>query len=189
MLDSDRFTEYVFNPADPTDSVPDIQGDIGAFCDFGDPLTPFGLTRGGPSVPCDIVDEADHVMFLGGSFPTYTWSLAPTLRFLQNQLEVFGLFEGQYGRWLACLDCGDRSGLTGEQNSFQGWVQTDPVYQAAQDFNDDRWQGRFKADFWMLREIGARYQLPQSIVGNLGMDRASIAISGNTLWPLWRKLW
>ncbi len=189
LLDSAHFTEYVVNPSDPTDSIFDLEGDIDAWCDFGDPLTPFGLTRGGPSVPCDVSDDADHVMFLGSSFPTYTWSLAPTLRFLQNQLEVFGLFEGQYGRWLACLDCGSRSGTTGTQNARLGWTQEDPVYQAAQSFNDDRWQGRFKADFWKLREIGARYQLPQSLAGSIGMDRASLAISANNLWTVWRRQW
>ena len=191
LLDSAQFTEYVVNPSDPTDSVIDIQGAFDASCDFGDPLTPGGQTRGGPSVPCSVVNRADQKMFLGAAYPSYTWSIAPTLRFLQNRLEVFALFEGQYGRWLAnnAVRNQSRRLFDNDENARRAWTWDDPVYEAGQDWNDERYQGKFRGDFWKMRELGARYQLPQSIAGSLGMDRASIAVSGNNLWTVWRKQW
>ena len=154
-----------------------------------DPLTRSGLGQGGLSVPCDLADDFGQELLIGSAFPSHTWSIAPTLRFLQNRLEVFALAEGRYGTWRYCLDCAQRSGLTGDQNARGSWLETDPELVAGQTFNDDRYQGRFDASFWRVREIGARYQIPQSISGNLGMDRASISVSATNLWTVWRRQW
>jgi hypothetical protein len=53
--------------------------------------------------------------------------------------------------------------------------------------DDDRYQGRFDASFWRLREISARYQLPSSLVSRTGADRASVSLSARNLWFLWRR--
>ena len=43
-----------------------------------------------------------------------------------------------------------------------------------------------KTDFWKLREIGLRYNLPESLTQRIGADRASLAFSGRELGILWR---
>jgi hypothetical protein len=53
-------------------------------------------------------------------------------------------------------------------------------------FADRTIQWLFDADFWKLREIGASYDLPQSITQRAGADRASISVSARELGTLWR---
>jgi hypothetical protein len=105
---------------------------------------------------------------------------------LQNQLQIFALAEGQYGR------LGDDSGhLWGHNynNSQVSRVEDDPLWVA-----QDRASGTgcnfdkcmFDASFWKLRELGMRYNLPQSLIGRTGASRASLAFSARNLWTIWR---
>jgi hypothetical protein len=199
VLDDENFREGWFYPnvvSHTMDSAmfsnPDnILSPVLTWCDFGDPLSDDGLALGGPSVPCNVSAGADQQLMWGPAFPTYTWSIAPTLRFFQNSLEVFGLVEGQYGRWLADLGSDFRSNaLIDTNNNAQGWLRTDATYLGARVIADDeRWTGRYSADFWKLREIGARYQLPQSVVSSLGVDRASISFAASNIFTIWRRTW
>ena len=50
---------------------------------------------------------------------------------------------------------------------------------------DSRTQSYFDADFWKLREVGARYNLPQSFVQRTGAERASVAFSARNIWTIW----
>ena len=44
----------------------------------------------------------------------------------------------------------------------------------------------FDQDFWKVREIGARYNLPQSLIGRTGASRASLAFSARNLFTIWQ---
>ena len=173
---------------DPTD----LTAGVVAMCDSGDPNSPQGLAPGGPSRPCAdvIAQDNEGKLMAGPAFPTYTWSVAPTLRFLDNSLELFALAEGQYGRWLANRDLDLRSSgfsFVPAHNSRQSMLRDDTMWEAARQFDDERYHGKFDASFWRLREVGLRYQLPRSLVERTGGDRASISISGRNLWTIWRR--
>jgi hypothetical protein len=179
-MDSAKFSD----PSDFTSAVD-------AWCDFGDPLSIEGLSVGGPSVPCAVEAANDQQLMWAAAFPAFTWSIAPTFRFLQNQLEVYSLIEGQYGRWLANIDVDQQSSTGGTRyNARQSWLRNQATFIGARSIADDeRWTGRYSADFWKVREIGARYQVPQSVVGSLGVDRASIAFSASNMITIWRRQW
>jgi hypothetical protein len=124
-------------------------------------------------------------LFAGRGFATYTWSVGPRVGLFQNQLQLFALAEGQYGR------LGDDSGhLWGHNynNSAISRVEDDAMWVA-----QDRASGTgcnfdkcmFDASFWKLRELGFRYNLPESLVSRTGASRASLAFSARNLWTIW----
>jgi TonB-linked SusC/RagA family outer membrane protein len=182
---------------DPYDNTIGWQG----WCDLGDPDPSLrrkfstspdaGLYPGGASVPCDSAIDAEQTLFIGRGFAPYSWTIAPTMRFLNNTLEVTALAQGQYGRWYADLDAAGRAsdGLIGalQGNARVANTRDDPMWQVGQVVNDDHYQGRFDASFWRLREISVRYQLPRSILETVGVDRASLGLSARNLWYLWRR--
>ena len=193
------FPNVVFTITDSakfTDPHPDsiyVSG-LTTYCDFGDPLSPEGLSRGGPSVPCSVTNTADQELMAAAAYPAYTWSIAPTLRLLQNQLEIYALAEGSYGRWLANIDADGRgtsslSNYVTGSNSRQSSIFTDGNWYGSRQQRDERYTGRYSADFWKLREVGARYQIPQSALASLGIDRASVSASMTNVWTIWRKQW
>jgi hypothetical protein len=111
--------------------------------------------------------------------------VGPRIGLLQGQLQLFALAEGQYGR------LGDDSGHLWGHNyngSAISRVEDDPWWVA-----QDRASGTgcnfdkcmFDASFWKLREVGFRYNLPQSLVGRTGASRASLAFSARNLWTIW----
>jgi hypothetical protein len=73
------------------------------------------------------------------------------------------------------------------RNSRVAYAMDDPFYLVAQEINDERYQGRFDASFWKLREMSLRYQLPRSILDRAGVDRASVSLSGRNLFYIWRR--
>jgi hypothetical protein len=128
-------------------------------------------------------------LLVGNDFYTYTWTVNPTLT-LFNSFRLFAVAQGMYGK-------------TGVENQV-GWgmrynnsycgqaLQLDPaclewrVKNTDGMFADRTIQWLFDADFWKLREIGASYDLPQSLIQRAGADRASISISARELATLWR---
>jgi hypothetical protein len=165
-----------------------------AYCDPGVSLAPagtpaselgkYGLVPGGAVEQCGAIPNQN--LFAGRGFATYTWSVAPRVSLLQNQLQIFALAEGQYGR------IGDDSGhLWGHNynNSQVSRVEDDPLW-VAQDratgtgCNFDKCM--FDASFWKLREVGMRYNLPESLIGRTGASRASLAVSARNIWTIWR---
>ena len=53
---------------------------------------------------------------------------------------------------------------------------------------DDRYVvDRYDATFWKMREMSLRYQLPRSLVERVGVDRASVSLSGRNLFFFWRR--
>jgi hypothetical protein len=43
----------------------------------------------------------------------------------------------------------------------------------------------FDASYWKLREVGARFTIPQSFAARIGADRASLSISAREVETLW----
>jgi len=155
-------------------------------CDGGVPAVPGGppIMQGGETIPCSEYNT-DGIL-LGPAYPTHTFRVSPTLT-LGNNLQLFALAEGVYGRWIASVDAeyACRFYATCRQNV----VKTDAKFLAGiNTFTyDDRYRGRYPADFWKLRQVGFRYNLPQSIVGRSGADRASLSVTANNLWVFWQK--
>ncbi|HUP53478.1 MAG TPA: SusC/RagA family TonB-linked outer membrane protein [Longimicrobiales bacterium] len=165
-----------------------------AYCDVGVSLAPegtpaselgkYGLMPGGALEQCGAIP--DRRIFAGRGFATYTWSVAPRVSLLDNQLQIFALAEGQYGR------LGDDSGHLWGHNYNSSAVSRveDDAWWVAQDrasgtgCNFDKCM--FDASFWKLREVGFRYNLPQSIIARTGASRASLAFSARNIWTIWR---
>jgi hypothetical protein len=158
-----------------------------AVCDGGLPAVPGGpnIMPGGPDVLCSTYNEQG--LLLGPSYPTYTFSVAPTLTLFQD-LQVFAMVQGQYGRWTANVDAQFACGTY--RSCYEAVVRTDPLFLAGNNAGpiaDDRYQGRFPAEFWKVRQLGARYNLPESLLARVGADRASLSVSANNMWVLWQK--
>ena len=185
---------------DPAGSLTNVYGqNMTAMCDMGIFLGPhdrddlnltqeqilenskYGNLEGGEAAPCG----GRQYIWSGRAFAPYSFSLAPRIGLLNNTLQIFALAEGQYGRF-------------GREDG-KAWAHIDTETQAALTEDDAVWASSFAlnstssshektlfdADFWKLREIGARYELPESWLR--GVSRASLALSGRNLWTIWRK--
>ncbi|MGE0158651.1 MAG: SusC/RagA family TonB-linked outer membrane protein [Gemmatimonadales bacterium] len=158
-----------------------------ALCDGGRPAVPGGppIMQGGPDVLCSTYNEEG--ILLGPAYPTYTFSVAPTLTLLQD-IQIFSVIQGQYGRWVASTDAQFACGTY--RSCYAAVIRTDPLFLAGNNAGpiaDDRYQGRFPADFWKVRQLGVRYTLPENLIGRIGADRASLSVSANNMWVLWQK--
>ena len=154
-------------------------------CDGGVPAVAGGpnIMPGGETIPCSEYNEEG--ILLGPAYPNYSFHIGPTLT-LFNDLQVFALAEGQYGRWSASTDA--NYACRYYRNCLAGVVRNDPLFLAGTSNNiDDRYNGRYLADFWKLRQIGFRYSIPQSVMGRFGADRASLSLSANNLVTLWQR--
>jgi TonB-dependent SusC/RagA subfamily outer membrane receptor len=167
---------------------------VWAYCDMGVDLAPagtptaqinkYGRMPGGELRQC--TGNTGRNIFAGRGFASYTWSVAPRVSLLDNQLQVYALAEGQYGR-------------TGADNAHN-WshiynativsrIEDDPIWVASDRANGQGcgWEKcLYDADFWKLREVGARYTLPQSWIERTGASRASLAFSARNLWTIWQ---
>jgi len=154
-------------------------------CDAGVPGYDGGpnIFKGGDTILCS--DYEDEGILLGTAYPKYSFSVGPTVTLFQD-LQVFALAEGQYGRWIASTDA--NYACRYYRNCLKSITRDDPMYLAGTGaYYDDQYNGRFAADFWRLRQIGARYNLPQNIVSKIGADRAALSVSGNNLFILWQN--
>ena len=138
---------------------------------------------GGETILCSAY--TDDGILVGTAYPTYSFAVSPTLT-LFNDLQVFAVAEGQYGRWIGSTDANYACRFY--RSCRKAVERTDPLFLAGtSSYLDDFYNGRFPADFWRLRQIGARYNLPQDLVGRIGADRASVSVSGSNLFMLWQK--
>jgi hypothetical protein len=125
-------------------------------------------------------------IMVGQTFPSHTFSVAPRFSFLNNQLQITALAEGNYGR--TNRDDGKGWGHT-YNNSKASRLENDAIWVANTQLNGsgNNWvRNLYNADFWTLREVGARYTLPQSVIGSIGASRASLAVSARNLFLIWR---
>ena len=170
----------------------DIGRITNVMCDSGVFLGPDNLpdaqrmtNPGGAIAPCSEVGDLDLLM--GPAFFTYTWTIAPRLRLFNNQVSVFATVQGNYGRT-------HTDHLVPYPHLFQStkqiWLQDDPLFLAqwrgGQYWNDSSWA--YDGDFWRVREIGATWQIPAGIMGRLGADRASLAVSARDMFIPWRRV-
>src|SRR5690606_6475444 len=134
--------------------------------------------------PCLAIPDRD--IFVGRAFATHTFSVSPRLGLLNNQLQLFALAEGQYGR--TNVD-NAHSWAHFYNNSKVSRLENDPVWVVGDQMNgtaNDHGKGIYDAAFWKLRELGARYNLPDALVRRTGADRASLALSARNVWTIWR---
>ncbi len=169
---------------DPNGSIVNRWGErIAAMCDKGIPLgegSQYGIVRGGPLVPCG--EASGQRILAGGAFAKYTFSVNPQISLFNNTLSIHVLADAQYGR----------TELDGQSGWGCFWLncrpnrtQEDPLFIAKARLE---WAQLtlFDADFWKLREIGVRYNLPESLVVRIGAERASLSVSGRELGIIWR---
>jgi len=166
---------------------------LNALCDYGVSLAPdplagnegrWGRLPGGPDVDCNT--NRGRQIFAGRAFAPYSFSISPTISLLDNQLQVFAMAEGRYGR------VSQENGHNWSHiynNSKDSRLENDPVWVASNILNstgsDDWEKGLYDSDFWKLREVGARYNLPLSLIERSGASRASLAISIRNIWTMW----
>jgi hypothetical protein len=144
----------------------------------------YGKMPGAAEVNCYTARGAN--VFAGRGFATNTFTVAPRISLLQGELQVFALAEGQYGR--IRTEDGHAWGHH-YNNSKDSRVQDDPVWAASRLLNGQGTQwttNLYDADFWKLREIGARYNIPTSLVGRTGAERASLSVSARNLITIWQ---
>jgi TonB-linked SusC/RagA family outer membrane protein len=158
-------------------------------CDGGLPARPGGppIMQGGADVPCTGFGATSQGLLLGPAYPTYTFNVAPTLTLFQD-VQIFSVIQGQYGRWIASTDAQFACGTY--RSCYAAVARTDPLFLAGNNagpYADDRYQGRFPADFWKVRQLGLRYNLPENLTARIGADRASFSVSANNMWVLWQK--
>ncbi len=176
-------SSYIIRSAEFNDAGQVIPASV--MCDGGKPAVAGGpnIMLGGETIPCS--EYSDAGLLLGPAFPNYSFAVGPTLT-IGNSLQVFALAEGQFGRWIASTDANYACRFY--FNCLANVLKDDPMFRAGiSNFIDDRYNGRYSADFWKLRQLGVRYTIPQSLVGRFGADRASISVSGNNLVTLWQR--
>lgn len=156
-----------------------------AMCDSGTGLQ--GRQPGGPAVPC--AETEDYELLLGTRYPQYTWSFDGTLTLLRN-LQLFGMVNGEFAVWGADNNASCRH--TCYPNVEKSFQTDDPLYAESVFYssrhpNDGRYRIYYDAAFWKLREVGARYQLPESWLRGMNIESASISATGRNLWTIWQR--
>ncbi|HUF76637.1 MAG TPA: TonB-dependent receptor [Longimicrobiales bacterium] len=164
-------------------------------CDLGISLAPdpnapdagqYGRLPGGPLGDCADPANQNLNLFAGPAFHTYTFTVAPRISLLDNQLQIYATAEGRHGK--THTDNGMQWGHV-YNNSKASRLENDPVWLVSDRLNPGgsfTWtKNYFDASFWKLREVGARYTLPQAWVQRTGAERASVAFSARNLWTIW----
>jgi hypothetical protein len=167
---------------DPNGAKVNAYGErVSALCDAGRRLgsTPqHGLVRGGELIDCEQKD-IERVLY-GPAFYTHRFSITPTLNLFNNTVQLHVLADGAYGK----VNDESKSSSFGYDNQRVTRVEDDPLYVAIDRYGVTATM--HKADFWKLREVGLRYNLPESLAATIGADRASLAFSARELGILGR---
>jgi hypothetical protein len=192
-----RVVQYTLLRAeiDPTgDKVDPFGRRVQGYCDAGvlpdaaiakggaeaNPLTSrYGMKLSGKETKC--ANGAGTRALWGPSFSPYSWTIAPRLS-LHNTLQITALLDGQYGG----LGEDQMSLWHHRYNTAYGMLlRDDPTYFYG--YALDQWGGMayYDRDFWKLREIGVRYQMPDSWAARIGAKRAALTFSGSDLAVLW----
>jgi TonB-linked SusC/RagA family outer membrane protein len=180
--------EFAANGTTPTNLMCDMG--VSMAPDPSDPVQQdlYGWNSGGPTVPC--ADVRDHSLLLGPTFSPWTWSANGTLSW--GDVQVFALVDAEQGRWLNPFDVTCRHDYCGFPNSRAALLRDDPLFVQSSTLwavfpTDRRYAFDIDASYIRLREIGARYSLPEAMVARVGADRASLSFAARNLWYLWRK--
>ena len=170
-------------PAGETRGTP-----INAMCDPGFPRegvtgAASGRRPGATPIPC--ADIGTDPILIGPEFYTYIFSIAPTVSLLDNSLQVFAMAQGQFGR-TASENAAEWGHIYNNTRISQ--LENNALWQAADRgrFTDNRTKRYYDGDFWKLRELGARYRLPASLIGVTGAESMSLAVSARNVFTLWQ---
>ena len=157
---------------------------IQAYCDNGVKLgdgAAYGRKRGGEEVKCEAVSK-DPILF-GPAFNTYRISATPTIGLFNNTLSFNALIEGAFGKKNLLGD----SGFT-YNGAYEARTERNPRWVAIDRLGGtERTYWLYDASLWKLREVGARYSIPDGVAQRFGADRASLAFSARGLWTMWVK--
>jgi hypothetical protein len=185
-------TKLVYAEYDPNGPIVDPWGRrIQAYCDAGVFLGPegesprgsqYGANVGGEVVPCQ--QAGGYEITPGIAFAPYNFSITPNLALAGSALRIHAKFDGSYGR-----TGNDRMSLWHDRynTSYGSVTQDNPLYSAAYRINQFAQRAYFNGDFWKLREVGVRYELPATVAGLVGASRAAIGLSGRELATVWWK--
>jgi hypothetical protein len=189
---NNRSAEYWVVRAEysPTGAIVDPYGKrIQAYCDKGILLDPdpkvdprrsrYGAIRGGETVPCEQV--GGYRINAGPGFIPWSFTVNPTLT-LSEVLQIRALFEGTYG---SIGQDGIKLWHHRYNTAYGPVTMTDPRYVAGFRLDRQAQMAFYDKDYWKLREIGVRYQLPESWIGHFGAERASFTFSARELATLW----
>jgi len=147
----------------------------------------YGKTFGATPVLCNDLTPWTRGGYGGRSFATYSFSIAPRISLFNDQLQIFAMAQGEYGRT--------------REESMHAWthnlyasaasrLQNDAAWTASHVLNstsaNSYYKGLYDGDFWKLREVGMRYNLPDSWVGRVGASRGSLAFSARNPLILWQ---
>jgi len=179
----DRYVvvEAEFDPAGPYRN--DYGERVTAKCDAGVPLgdgPQYGYVRGGASIPCSEKDSND--LLAGTEFYSHRWTVSPTMRLFNGDVQIHALFDGAYGRNGSQNQYSHRY-----KNSRASRAQDNPIFVAQDALRSFRpHAGYYDASFWKLKEVGLRYAVPESIANRMGAERASVILSALDAFPfLW----
>jgi TonB-dependent starch-binding outer membrane protein SusC len=189
-------THLVSGEFDPTTGRPtNLMCDAGVSMSGSDDTSLhslYGWRSGGAIVPCSEIQgrPGGTGLLLGPTFSPWQWSMDGTVTF--RNLQVFGMVNAEHGRWMNDYNISCRHPTCGFPNSYNSMVWTaDPLYTQSVIIpgfpTDTRHSFEHDASFVRLRELGARYTLPQSLVGRVGADRANLSFAARNLWYLWKK--
>ena len=178
--------EAEFVPAGTGAYRNEFQEEVDALCDSGVRLgdgPQYGLTGGGPLVPCS-EKNSEHVMVGGGhSFYSHRFAVTPTIRLFNDAVRIHAMLDGAHGRQGEQNDWPSK----GYKSSIHSRVQENPIF-VAQDalrvWNPH--DGFFDAAFWKLQEVGLRYAVPESLYSRIGAGNASVILSARDVMWLWR---
>ena len=139
----------------------------------------YGMVLGGPEAKCGTVTGTRALW--GPSFSPYSWTISPRIS-VHNTLQITALVDGQFGG----IGEDQMSVWHHRYNTAYGMLlRDDPMYFYG--YALDQWGGMayYDRDFWKLREVGIRYQIPDAWAGRIGANRASLTFSGSDLAVLW----
>ena len=168
---------------------------INAMCDAGvrtgtdaDPDNQRGLLRGGEIVPCVSGARGRTNQLFGHGYPSYTFTVAPTVGLFNNTLRLYAQAEGQYGG--VKKDFHSRIRNVYNINELRN-THDDPLFRASfffGPFRDDSNVYMTQNNWWKIREVGANYQFSEPLAGRLGAERASLGLTWRMNNVIWRNI-
>ncbi|MGH7578053.1 MAG: TonB-dependent receptor domain-containing protein [Longimicrobiales bacterium] len=179
-LGSIFMTRVVSADLDASGAVPRA---INMMCEGGERVAGTNFSRGGGSpVPC----EDAPAVYWGASQPTWEGSANVTLTLFRN-LQLYSQVDFVGGHTLLSGDI--RASLMSFRNQRAIIEANDPILLAYDVLDIRRQPGTIDAGFAKLRDVSATYSLPTAFVERFGVSRASLTVSAQNLWTIWRAQW
>lgn len=153
---------------------------INMMCEDGERMPGTNFSRGGGApVPC----EGAPAVYWGSPIPTWEGAASATLT-LFNNVQVYSRVDFVGGHTLLSGDI--RASLMSFRNQVAIIEARDPILLAYDVLDTRRQPGIIDAGFAKLRDVSATYTLPQQFSERFGFSRASITMSAQNLWTIWR---